>query len=80
MNIGLMTRKICFFSWTSVGGDFKKIEGSYLFAEQEKNRTIATYRLDIDLGVWAPAFIIDTFKNKGMRECLEALKKKAERQ
>lgn len=64
--------------WTYVGGDLKKIEGSYTFKEISPQKTLATYCLELDLGVNVPGFILKKFKENAMEDSIMSLKKRAE--
>ena len=64
--------------WDYVGGDLKKIVGSYTFEEIEPNKTLATFWLDVELGLWVPRGILEVFKTKTIEESIQALKLRVE--
>ena len=65
-------------SWDYVGGDLKKIVGSYIFEEVAEGKTNVTFYLQIEIGQWVPNFVMHAFREGSMQETLEALKKRAE--
>ena len=72
--------KKLFLGWTYAGGDLKKIEGSYTFTALNEQKTLATYRLVLDLGITVPGFILKKFKENAMEDSIVSLKKRAESQ
>ncbi len=71
--------KKLFLGWTYVGGDLKNIEGSYTFTEITPQKTLATYALELELGISVPGFILKKFKENAMEDSIMSLKKRAEK-
>lgn len=64
--------------WYYVGGDLKKIEGQYTFKELTSGKTLTTFALDVEIGIWAPKFVLDKFKDISMKESILSLKNRVE--
>lgn len=64
--------------WFYVGGDLKNVEGRYTFKELDSSKTLATLYMGVEIGIWAPQFILNTFKEKNMQESIHALKTRVE--
>jgi hypothetical protein len=59
------------------GHGVTQIEGEYRF-EGDGDRTLATYRLGIDPGVWVPGRVVNALSGQVMRRSVEDLKARAE--
>lgn len=66
------------FSWKSIDGDLKHIEGSYRF-EKNGEDTHAVYTQAVDPGFWIPGKIVDFLSNVAMFESLKVLKDRVEK-
>lgn len=64
--------------WFYVGGDLKKIEGRYIFEEIGPEKTRAKFYLEVDIGIWAPKFVLEKFKELTMKESIQSLKERVE--
>ena len=65
-------------SWDFVEGDPKRVEGEFLFEEDEDGMTLATYSLRLDAGVWIPGPIAKVLNDQVMKRAVEDLKRRVE--
>lgn len=66
-------------SWTFVEGDMmKKNSGSWKLESLGKDKTKATYSIDIGFGWMVPKMIVDQLTSSQLPEMLAAFKKRAE--
>lgn len=65
------------FSWDLVGGDVKKLSGSYTFDEFE-DVTEVRYEMQIDPGFPVPGFMKKQAEKQIVRSALQDLKKRVE--
>lgn len=64
-------------TWDYVGGDVKSVDGSYTLAADDE-RTLATYALAIDPGVWLPGPVKKVLTDQVMKRSVEDLKRRVE--
>jgi ribosome-associated toxin RatA of RatAB toxin-antitoxin module len=65
-------------SWDYVDGDVKSVDGDFSFEEHGDGRTLATYSLDIDPGVWLPGPVKKMLSDQVMKRSVEDLKRRVE--
>lgn len=66
-------------AWTLVDSDlFKKNNGSWTFAPEGKGKTLATYAVDIDLGLMVPGMISRRLVGSSLPAMLKRFKERAE--
>ena len=65
-------------SWDYVEGDVKSVDGSFTFEERGDGKTLATYSLDIDPGVWLPGRVKKMLSDQVMKRSVEDLKRRVE--
>ena len=65
-------------SWDYVEGDVKSVDGEFTFEEQGDGKTLATYSLDIDPGVWLPGRVKKMLSDQVMKRSVEDLKRRVE--
>lgn len=65
-------------SWDFVEGDPKRVEGEFLFEEEDDGSTLATYSLRLDAGVWIPGPIAKVLNDQVMKRAVEDLKRRVE--
>jgi coenzyme Q-binding protein COQ10 len=63
-------------SWEFVEGDPKRVEGEFVFEEDTKGMTLATYSLRLDAGVWIPGPIAKVLNDQVMKRAVEDLKQR----
>lgn len=68
----------CRVTWDYLGGDVKDIDGSFEFEEQGDGRTLATYTVALDAGVWLPGPVARVLNGQVMKRSVEDLKRRAE--
>ena len=61
-----------------VDGDVKSIDGEYVLAEDGDGRTLVTFRLEIDPGMWVPGKVKRMLNEQVMRRSIEDLKRRVE--
>jgi len=66
------------FSWKSIEGDIKHIEGAYKFTKKDSKTTLATYTQLVDPGFWVPAKAVDFLSGVAMWESIKVLKERCE--
>lgn len=66
-------------TWQLIKGDLmKKNEGEWLLAEIKKGWTRATYKIDIDLGLFVPSMISKRLVGSSLPAMMQAFKKRIE--
>jgi ribosome-associated toxin RatA of RatAB toxin-antitoxin module len=65
-------------SWDYVDGDVKSVDGDFRFEEHGDGRTLATYSLEIDPGVWLPGRVKKMLSDQVMKRSVEDLKRRVE--
>jgi ribosome-associated toxin RatA of RatAB toxin-antitoxin module len=65
-------------TWDYVEGDVKSVDGEYTFEEDSEGRTVATYSLAIDPGVWLPGPVKSMLTDQVMKRSVEDLKRRVE--
>jgi coenzyme Q-binding protein COQ10 len=65
-------------SWTQVDGDFKRNEGGWTLQDLDGERTRATYRIDVLVGVFVPGSIVNRLVGQTLPDTLHAFKVRAE--
>jgi uncharacterized membrane protein len=64
--------------WDYLGGDVRDIDGSMTFEEQEDGRTLVTYSVALDAGVWMPGPIRKVLSDQVMKRSVDDLKRRVE--
>jgi ribosome-associated toxin RatA of RatAB toxin-antitoxin module len=64
--------------WAYVEGDVASLEGEYVLEDLGDGRTRLTYRLESDLGIPVPGFLVRRVAKEVMRRSLAELKARAE--
>jgi uncharacterized membrane protein len=64
--------------WDYLEGDVKEIDGEYIFEDLGDGRTLATYSLAIDPGVWVPGPLQRLLSEGVMRGHMKDLKRRVE--
>lgn len=64
--------------WDYVEGDVKDVDGEFSLEEAGDGLTLATYRLELDPGVWLPSPIQKVLRDQVMKGAVEDLKRRAE--
>ena len=64
--------------WDYLGGDVKDIDGEMTFEDQGDGRTLATYSVALDAGVWMPGPIRKVLSDQVMKRSVEDLKRRVE--
>jgi ribosome-associated toxin RatA of RatAB toxin-antitoxin module len=65
--------------WTETDhGPFKKNRGGWYLKDLGDGRVEATYKVEIELNLWTPAFIKDWLIGKGLPKTLKAFKERIE--
>jgi uncharacterized membrane protein len=65
-------------AWRYVRGDVKDVDGEFVFEDLGDGRTLATYALRIDPGVWMPGKLVGVLNEQVMRGAMEDLKRRVE--
>jgi ribosome-associated toxin RatA of RatAB toxin-antitoxin module len=65
-------------TWEYVDGDVKSVDGEFVFEEQGDGKTLATYSLDIEPGVWLPGPVKKMLTEQVMKRSVEDLKRRVE--
>jgi ribosome-associated toxin RatA of RatAB toxin-antitoxin module len=64
--------------WDYVSGDVRDIDGEMTFEEQDDGRTLVTYAVALDAGVWMPGPIRKVLSDQVMKRSVEDLKRRVE--
>jgi uncharacterized membrane protein len=64
--------------WDYVEGDVKDVGGEFLLEEAGDGRTRATYRIDLDPGLWLPGPLKKVLTDQVMKDAVEDLKRRVE--
>jgi ribosome-associated toxin RatA of RatAB toxin-antitoxin module len=64
--------------WDYLGGDVRDIDGEMTFDQQGDGRTLATYSVALDAGVWLPGPIRKLLSDQVMKRSVEDLKRRVE--
>jgi uncharacterized membrane protein len=65
-------------SWDYVEGDVKDVDGEMVLEDLGDGRTLATYSLALDPGVWLPGPLQKVLSDQVMKGSVEDLKKRVE--
>jgi uncharacterized membrane protein len=65
-------------TWRYVEGDVRDVDGELVLEDLGGERTLATYALRLDPGVWLPGRIADMLSGQVMHAVLEDLKQRVE--
>lgn len=65
-------------NWTLVEGDFMRNEGGWTLEDLDGERTHATYRIDVAVGVFVPGSIVNRLVGQTLPDTLRAFKLRAE--
>ncbi len=65
-------------TWDYLEGDIKDIDGEFVLEDLGDGRTLATYSLALDPGVWLPGKLAKVLNEQVMRGSVEDLKKRVE--
>lgn len=64
--------------WELVEGDVKEVGGEFVLDDAGDGRTLATYRVELDPGVWLPGPLKKVLTDQVMRGAVEDLKRRVE--
>jgi hypothetical protein len=64
--------------WEYVEGDVKDVNGEFVLEQVDDGVTLATYRLELDPGVWLPGPVMKVLRDQVMKGAVEDLKRRAE--
>jgi ribosome-associated toxin RatA of RatAB toxin-antitoxin module len=64
--------------WEYLGGDVRDIDGSMTFEERDEERTLVTYSVALDAGVWMPGPIRKMLSDQVMKRSVDDLKRRVE--
>jgi hypothetical protein len=64
--------------WTYLEGDVKSVNGEFLLEQADDGVTLATYRLELDAGVWLPGPVKKVLRDQVMKGAVEDLKRRVE--
>jgi uncharacterized membrane protein len=65
--------------WSYVEGDVKDVNGEFVLDQADDGVTLATYRLELDPGVWLPGPVMKVLRDQVMKGAVDDLKRYAER-
>jgi ribosome-associated toxin RatA of RatAB toxin-antitoxin module len=65
-------------TWEYLDGDVKSVDGEFVFEDQGDGKTLATYSLDIEPGVWLPGPVKKMLTEQVMKRSVEDLKRRVE--
>ena len=66
--------------WSFVSGDFfKDNHGGWTFEEEGKNKTRATYKIEVEVGMFIPSMVVKKLVAQNLPSMLEKFKKRIER-
>jgi polyketide cyclase/dehydrase/lipid transport protein len=65
-------------NWRYVEGDVRDVDGELVLEDLGEDKTLATYALRIDPGVWLPGRLADMLSGQVMQGVLEDLKHRVE--
>jgi len=64
--------------WSYVEGDFRDCSGSWVFTEQGKGVTEATYTVDVEFGLFVPKKITEMLVGRNLPVLMNSFKERAE--
>ena len=64
--------------WEYVEGDVKDVAGEFVLEQADDGVTLATYRIELDAGVWMPGPIKKVLTDQVMKGAVEDLKRRVE--
>jgi uncharacterized membrane protein len=64
--------------WELVEGDVKEVGGEFLLDDAGDGRTLATYRVELDPGVWLPGPLKKVLTDQVMKGAVDDLKRRVE--
>jgi uncharacterized membrane protein len=64
--------------WEYVEGDVKDVGGEFVLEQADDGVTLATYRVELDPGVWLPGPLKKVLTDQVMKGAVEDLKKRVE--
>lgn len=65
-------------TWKYVEGDMRDVAGEYVLEDAGDGRTRATYRVELDPGVWMPGPLARTLRDQVMRRAVDELRRRVE--
>jgi uncharacterized membrane protein len=65
-------------AWDYVEGDVREVDGELVLEDRGEGRTLATYALRIDPGVWLPGPVAKVLNDQVMKGVMDDLKRRVE--
>jgi hypothetical protein len=64
--------------WTYLEGDVEDVSGEFVLEQADDGVTLATYRLELDAGVWLPGPVKNLLRDQVMKGAVDDLKRRVE--
>jgi ribosome-associated toxin RatA of RatAB toxin-antitoxin module len=66
-------------AWSYVEGDVRDVSGEFLLEDAGAGRTLATYRIELDAGVWMPGPVKKVLTDQVMKGAVDDLARRVTR-
>ncbi len=66
-------------AWSYVEGDVRDVRGEFLLEDAPAGRTLATYRIELDAGVWMPGPVKKVLTDQVMKGAVDDLARRVTR-